>query len=104
VEENFIYYRHIPIILFLFFLNKVMLDYTKKINYISLGITSSFAFFWSIDVGAYVFATLLIFIMILIYNNKIKETILVILSFFLLFIFIYLILEQGDFQSFISNT
>ena len=104
VEENFIYYRHIPIILFLFFLNKIMLDHTKKINYMSLGITSSFAFFWSIDVGAYVFATLLIFIMILVYNNKIKETALVLLSFFILFLFIYLILEQGDFQSFISNT
>ena len=104
VKENFIYYRHIPIILFLIFLNKITLDHTKKINYMALGVISSFAFFWSIDVGAYVFVALFTFIIILIYNNKIKETALVFLSFFILFIFTSLFLEQGDFSSFISNT
>ena len=104
VKENFIYYRHIPIILFLIFLNEITLNHTRKINYIFLGIISSFAFFWSIDVGAYVFVTLFLFIIILIYNNKIKEISLVFLSFFILFMFSCLFLEQGDFSSFVSNT
>ena len=104
VKENLIYYRHIPIILFLIFINEIIFNYTKKINYICLGLISSFSFFWSIDIGAYVLATLFIFIVILIFNKRIKEFWLVFFSFFGLFLFTYLIVGQEDFKSFILNT
>ena len=103
-SRNLIEYRDLPILLTLIFFFCLINKWNKNYIYLILiGILSSFSYLWSIDRALVQnFLTLFIIIYLLI-NIKFRESTIILLSSFLSFILIFLLLGD-EFNFFINNT
>ena len=97
-------YRHIPIFVFLFLLNEFFLNTNNKFTLFFLGVLSFSSFLWSVDVAAYINLLLLIFILFLLINLKIKKINFIILGYLFSLITIFLLVGKSEFEMFIENT
>ncbi len=97
-------YRHIPIFLSLFFINEILLNKNKNFYYFLLGSISVFSFLWSIDVAAYINATLIVFIILLIFNKALDKILIILTSIIIFFLIIFLFVGNEEFFYFIKNT
>ena len=97
-------YRHIPIFLFLFLLNEFFLNPNNKLPLFFLGILSFLSFLWSVDVAAYINLLLLIFILFLIINLKIKKIYFILFGYLFSLIIVFLLVGKNEFIMFFENT
>ena len=98
-------YRELPIFIFLLFTYKFFK--TKKINFINcfiIGILPLVSLFWSLDRGLFMIVSYLPFLLILIFNKRVNEILLIFIFSIISILTFYFIVGSYEFNHFISNS
>ena len=98
-------YRELPVFLFLYFVHEI---FVKK-NYRSfycfiLGLLPLLSLLWSLDRGVFVVITYIPFLMILFFNQKFYEILIIIVTNVFTIIFFYYLVGPIEFNNFIINS
>ena len=98
-------YRELPIFLFLYFVHKIFVNKNYRVFYcFILGLLPIFSLLWSLDRGVFVVITYIPFIVILSFNKKFYEILIIILINIFTIIFLYYLVGQTEFNNFITNS
>ena len=98
-------YRYIPLILFFIFSLNILTNSKKNLLSSScVGLLSILSLLWSLDVGAYLNASILPLIIILLFKKKYINCSLILSSLILGWVIFYLIISEKEFYEFLNNS
>ena len=104
-NSGILYYRDLPLILFLILLIPIISNEKMVIFYCFLiGAMSAISMFWGLDKGAYLNLTLASLILFLIIKKDFDKSVWIILGAIITWILFYKIFGQEEFKSFFYNT
>jgi hypothetical protein len=92
------------LVFILLMLNFIILKNSKIINLLTMGFLSSIGMLWYIDIGIYINCMLFLLLIILFFKKKKNYFFFLVSSILLSWLFLYLILPNGELNQFIINT
>ncbi len=105
VQNNTLGYREIPLFIYLIFLVKILdTDKILIVDTIVLSILPLFALLWSLDRGIFLIAAYIPLFILLIINNRLKQTLAILSITIITFIIFFFIIGPIEFNSFITNS
>ena len=98
-------FRFIPLILFFIFSLNILTNRNKSlISSIGIGFLSIFSFLWSLEIGAFLNASIFFLIIILLFQKKYFNIFPILLGLMIGWIIFYLLISEKEFYEFLSNS